>query len=62
MNNLTEQWKLEGDCSKCRRQKHCNKACKAYLSSLTNDTKQVIGNSKLGKRMATVMSILGGKN
>lgn len=23
-----EQWKTDGDCSKCRRQKYCSKACK----------------------------------
>lgn len=24
-----EQWKLEGDCKKCRRQRYCTKGCKA---------------------------------
>lgn len=28
--NISEQWKLDGDCSKCRRSKYCNKDCKAH--------------------------------
>ena len=24
-----EQWKLEGDCKKCKRQRYCTKGCKA---------------------------------
>lgn len=27
--NENEQWKLKGDCSKCRRRAHCQKACTA---------------------------------
>ena len=23
----TDQWKLDGDCSKCRRKKYCSKLC-----------------------------------
>lgn len=61
MVDTTEQWKLEGDCSKCRRSKYCNKACKAHLSSFENDVKEVIANSKLGKRMLETMVFLGGK-
>ena len=31
MNNLpeTEQWKTDGDCSKCRRVKYCGATCMA---------------------------------
>ena len=29
MNNSNEQWKLNGDCNKCRRKLYCNKICKA---------------------------------
>ena len=25
----TDQWKLGGDCSKCRRKKYCSKGCSA---------------------------------
>lgn len=24
-----EQWKLQGDCKKCKRQRYCTKGCKA---------------------------------
>ena len=27
--NETEQWLLEGDCKKCRKEKYCGKGCKA---------------------------------
>lgn len=26
----TEQWQLEGDCDKCRKQKYCSKECGAF--------------------------------
>ena len=26
----TEQWKLKGDCKKCRRAEHCRKHCTAH--------------------------------
>lgn len=26
----TEQWKLSGDCSKCRRKNYCSKGCTRY--------------------------------
>ena len=28
--NENEQWKLKGDCSKCRRQPFCRKKCTAF--------------------------------
>lgn len=28
MNIDTEQWKIDGDCTKCRRQRYCSKPCK----------------------------------
>lgn len=27
MTNENEQWLLDGDCSKCRREKYCSKPC-----------------------------------
>lgn len=27
---MSEQWKIMGDCSQCRRQPYCKKACKAH--------------------------------
>lgn len=29
MNDDNERWLSDGDCSKCRREKYCSKACKA---------------------------------
>lgn len=29
MINENEQWLLDGDCNKCRREKYCNKVCTA---------------------------------
>lgn len=26
-----DQWKEQGDCEKCRRQKYCKKECKAHI-------------------------------
>lgn len=37
--NESEQWKLHGDCSKCRKQSYCNKRCSAVKSR----TRSVIG-------------------
>ena len=34
MNN--EQWKTDGDCSKCRRQKYCSHTCTANKRAITN--------------------------
>lgn len=31
MISKTEQWKLSGDCSKCRRKSYCNKRCTAHI-------------------------------
>lgn len=30
MNNKSEQWLLNGDCSKCRRENYCSKPCTLY--------------------------------
>lgn len=29
MENETEQWKLDGNCKKCRREPFCSKPCRA---------------------------------
>lgn len=31
-----EQWKLQGDCSACRKEKYCSKRCKANERRSTN--------------------------
>lgn len=30
---MTEQWKLEGNCKDCRRQKYCKQKCTAWKKS-----------------------------
>ncbi len=32
MSAKNEQWNLEGDCSRCRRQSYCKKPCKHGIS------------------------------
>lgn len=32
--NENEQWKLNGDCSKCRRENYCSKPCSANKKSV----------------------------
>ena len=61
MNDLTEQWNLDGNCSQCRRKKYCSKRCKAYLESMSKELKSTIINSNIGKKTSIIMSMLGGK-
>ena len=38
MGKETEQWLLDGDCTKCRRKKYCRKQCtkrKRYVDRMT---------------------------
>lgn len=46
MNNIqeNEQWKLNGDCSKCRRQKYCSKKCTINQRRLNRDIQRLITN------------------
>lgn len=32
--NESDQWLLDGECKKCRRDKYCSKPCKALQTSL----------------------------
>lgn len=34
--NESDQWLLDGDCSKCRREKYCTKRCKKQQEALNN--------------------------
>lgn len=38
----TEQWDLNGECSKCRRQEYCHKTCKRHKERVTNIIKSHI--------------------
>lgn len=37
MANANEQWLLGGDCTKCRRQKYCQKDCKVHGQQVRRD-------------------------
>lgn len=44
LNTLeTEQWLLEGDCDKCRREKYCSKECTAFKRGFDGDFGQWVG-------------------
>lgn len=49
--NETEQWKLQGDCSKCRRKEYCRKQCSAAKKEVENTIKRAIYDSKIGRRI-----------
>lgn len=38
----SEQWKLDGKCSLCRRKTYCSKPCKAYKNSTKRFIKRAI--------------------
>ena len=40
--NDTNQWLLDGDCSKCRRQSYCRKACGAVKRAYRSGFKQAL--------------------
>lgn len=50
----SEQWKLSGMCSKCRRQKYCGSACKAARTSDRRETQQLVANHMFGKFLHAV--------
>lgn len=57
MIDKTDQWKLDGHCSKCRRELYCNKKCSALkkrqMQMITKGTHQTL--------LEPVMPILEGK-
>ena len=50
----SEQWKLSGMCSKCRRQKYCGSACKAARTSNRREIQQLIANHMFGRFLNVV--------
>ena len=53
MNDLehedVDRWKIDGDCSKCRRQSYCNKACRLNRKAFTDIvTKALYDKTALG--------------
>ena len=54
----TEQWELNGDCSKCRREKYCSKPCtknkrrtQTVLHSLVSNKLNELTGGAYGKTM-----------
>lgn len=45
----TEQWLLDGDCDKCRKEKYCDKDCGAYKRTVKKAMKEAY--EKLMKRV-----------
>lgn len=40
--NETEQWLLNGECSKCRRQNYCSKPCTKYTRGMEREMRSLI--------------------
>ena len=37
-----EQWKLDGDCSKCKRQRYCTKGCKKAKEAQEREINSIV--------------------
>ena len=59
MINKSEQWKLKGQCSICRRKSYCKKQCKANKENFKTEVKTAF-TKKQNLAMMKIMSILGG--
>ena len=59
MINKSEQWKLKGQCSICRRKSYCKKQCKANKENFKTEEKNTF-TKKQNLAMMKIMSILGG--
>ena len=51
-----EQWKSDGDCSKCRRQKYCSTICKENRKLLTRTVYQAV-DKKMGGILGRIVNI-----
>lgn len=52
MDNSADRWKIDGDCSKCRRQSYCKKACRLNNKRFTDMmTKMIYDKTGLGEIM-----------
>ena len=58
----TEQWMLEGDCSKCRKRNYCSKRCtansKAYTAALKKFIERKTGLEKIKDVMRQKVSMM----
>ena len=46
--NKNEQWKLDGNCSRCCRVDYCKKHCKPYKRKLEAEMRRAIIRKELG--------------
>lgn len=61
MTENNEQWKLQGNCNECRRQKYCSTGCKAHKLKLYSEMSAIVASKmdeKTGGAYSQVMSSL----
>lgn len=51
----SEQWKLEGKCSECRRQSYCKKTCSATKAAIQRGMVEAISQTKVGRLAMLIM-------
>ena len=55
-----EQWKLDGNCSICRKEKYCGTSCKAHIDRLAQEIRAAFGRTRAGRLMdAANMAMMG---
>ena len=53
MSDSADRWKIDGDCSECRRQSYCKKACRLNRKAFTDIiTKAIYAKTGLGELMS----------
>lgn len=57
---MNEQWKTNGDCSKCRRKNYCKEKCKAYKNGLIKDFSEAFLKTRTGQFVNVVNEELTG--
>lgn len=49
-----EQWKSEGNCSRCRRKPYCKKACTACKKSFRRDIANAFAQTEAGRALTVI--------
>jgi hypothetical protein len=57
--DISNQWELNGDCSECRKQKYCKKACKARDKYIDKKISQAVSNTTFGKMVNAFNDTIG---
>ena len=62
MDLSSEQWLASGDCSECRKQAYCTKACKArqqrHKSAVSNAVGRALSKTQSGQFLSKASAIL----